>query len=106
MGNNQFIITTSWDDGSVHDKKIVDLLKKYSIKGTLYIPKEFNYQSENGEWIARVPDGELKTLYTDFEIGAHSLTHAYFNDLTGDQIRSEITGSKKYLEDLTGRSVN
>src|SRR3989344_5892140 len=60
MENNQLIITTSWDDGSVYDRKIVDLLKKYSIRGTFYIPKEFNYQPKDGEIIIRVPDGEVK----------------------------------------------
>ena len=106
MENNQLIITTSWDDGSVYDRKIVDLLKKYSIRGTFYIPKEFNYQPKDGEIIIRVPDGELKTLYAGFEIGAHSLTHAYFNDISGEQIKEEVRGSKKYLEDLTRRPVN
>ncbi len=106
MGNKQFIVTTSWDDGSVHDRKIVNLLKKYSIRGTFYIPKELNYQPKGGEKIVRVSDEEIKTLYDGFEIGAHSLSHSYFNDLNDDQIRNEVLGSKKYLEDLLGRPVN
>ena len=102
----EFIITTSWDDGSVHDRKIIDLLKKYSIRGTFYIPKEFNYQPGGGEKIVRVPDGELKTLYAGFEVGAHSLTHSYFNDISDEQIKEEVCGSKKYLENLLGCPVN
>jgi len=32
------VITTSWDDGSIFDLKLKDLLKRYSIPATFYVP--------------------------------------------------------------------
>ena len=37
---------TSWDDGSIFDFKIYDLLKKYKLPGIFYIPT-FNELSES-----------------------------------------------------------
>lgn len=105
MKNNKFIITTSWDDGSIYDRRLVRLLKKYSIKGTFYISKEFDYTPKGGEKVERVSDDEAKVLYQDFEVGAHSITHTYFNDLDGEQIKEEVFSSKKYLEELLGRDI-
>jgi peptidoglycan/xylan/chitin deacetylase (PgdA/CDA1 family) len=39
------------------------------------------------------------------EIGAHTLTHPVLSSLPPDQQEHEIAGSKRRLEDLTGRSV-
>ena len=33
------IITTSWDDGHPLDFKLAELLNKYNLKGTFYIPR-------------------------------------------------------------------
>ncbi len=105
MKNNKFIITTSWDDGSIHDRKLVSLLKKYSIKGTFYISKEFDYAPKGDEKVEKVSDDEMKTLYQGFEVGAHSITHTYFNDLSDEQIKEEVLDSKKYLEELLGHDM-
>ena len=32
------IVTTSWDDGHPLDLRVVDLLARYGIKGTFYVP--------------------------------------------------------------------
>ena len=36
---SRLIVTTSWDDGSIQDLKLGELLMKYGIKGTFYIPR-------------------------------------------------------------------
>lgn len=106
MNDKKFIITTSWDDGSPSDKKLVGLLEKYSIKGTFYISKKFEYRPKRGNAkIVRASDEELKKIYRDFEVGAHSLTHKYFNNLNDWQIKEEVDGSKEYLENLFSREV-
>jgi len=40
-----------------------------------------------------------------FEIGSHSLTHAYLNDLDGPALDREIAGSRARLEEILGRRV-
>ena len=101
----EFIITTSWDDAAIFDKKIVYLLDKYNLKGTFYVPKEFSYEIKNGDTVKRIDDEELKKLYAEHEVGAHSITHSYFNDIGPDKIKEEIFNSKKYLENLLGKEI-
>ena len=40
-----------------------------------------------------------------FEIGSHSLTHRYLNDLGAGEIKTELSESKQQLEEITGRPV-
>lgn len=40
-----------------------------------------------------------------FEIGCHSMTHAYLNDLSPQQLRTEIVDARSKLEDIIGRKV-
>jgi peptidoglycan/xylan/chitin deacetylase (PgdA/CDA1 family) len=41
-----------------------------------------------------------------FEIGCHSMTHPYLNDLGRDRLRTEIFKSKEKLEQVIGRSID
>jgi peptidoglycan/xylan/chitin deacetylase (PgdA/CDA1 family) len=40
-----------------------------------------------------------------FDIGSHSMNHSFLHDLSDERVREEVAGSKKRLEDLTGRAV-
>jgi peptidoglycan/xylan/chitin deacetylase (PgdA/CDA1 family) len=40
-----------------------------------------------------------------FEIGSHSVSHAFLTDIAATQLRSELADSKHHLEDLLGRAV-
>lgn len=95
-------VTTSWDDGHRLDARLAALLKKYGIKGTFYIaPKDYESGQED-----RLTTDEIKTLSESFEIGAHTMTHAHLTKIPKDKARSEIEESKRYLEELTGRSIS
>ncbi len=41
-----------------------------------------------------------------FEIGCHSMTHAYLSDLGEDQLRVEVWEAKRLLEDFIGRRID
>ena len=47
---------------------------------------------------------ELSNL--GFEIGSHSMTHAFLTDLDGGHMQVEIAGSKHRLEQIIGRRVD
>jgi len=92
------IVTTSWDDGHPLDMELMKLLKKYNLKGTFYVPISNPEQEVMSE-------KDLRILSTDFEIGAHTLSH---QDLTKIQLRDakeEILEGKKQLEAILGKEV-
>ena len=95
---SKLIVTTSWDDGTITDLKLAELLEKYGIKGTFYISKFINNPLPlQGEDIA--------TIDRKFEIGAHSLNHLDLTKVSSAQAKREIEDSKTYLEDLLGHSI-
>ena len=40
--NTEIIVTSSWDDGSISDLKLLELLEVYSIRATFYITNLFS----------------------------------------------------------------
>ena len=60
-------VTTSWDDGHPLDIRVAELLNKYALRGTFYVPMRAEKQTMT------VP--QLRELSTRFEIGAHTLAH-------------------------------
>ena len=91
------MVTTSWDDGTITDLKLAELLEKYSIKGTFYIPKSF---LDN-----LLPKKDIIALDEKFEIGAHSVSQPHLTKVSLSEAKMEIEDSKTYLEDLLGHSV-
>src|ERR1700749_3673332 len=99
--------TTSWDDGSVADLKVADLLRVHNMPGTFYIPKEFPHEGAKFNSYERLlNETEIKKLGSDFEIGAHGLTHRLLTELSSEEAQKEIIGSKIWLESVTGNSVS
>lgn len=93
----RLIVTTSWDDGSISDLKLAELLDKYRVKGTFYVPKTY-LDTPLGK-------NDLKTLDKVHEIGAHTLNHTVLTKIPLAEADKEIRGSKTYLEDLLGHRL-
>lgn len=100
------IFTTSWDDGSVLDLKIAHLLDARGMKGTFYIPKEF--QNSGGKYSAydrRLSEDEMRILAKTHEIGGHGLVHQSLTDMSLELAHKEIWGSKEWLDATVGTST-
>jgi peptidoglycan/xylan/chitin deacetylase (PgdA/CDA1 family) len=86
-------ITTSWDDGHPADRRLADLLGKYNLKGTFYVPRQ------NPEHPV-MQETEIAELGRHFEIGGHTLGHRNLRRLSAGEARAEITGSFDWLRSL------
>ncbi|HEX4373431.1 MAG TPA: polysaccharide deacetylase family protein [Puia sp.] len=87
-------ITTSWDDGAPYDMRLAELLTKYNLRGTFYIPKtnqEHEVMNEN----------DILQLSKHFEIGGHTLNHKNLKTSTEEIICKEVYGSFNWIKDLT-----
>jgi len=91
-------VTVSIDDGAVTDFRTAELLDKYGLQATFYIP-------------ARNPErpvmstAQVRELSARFEIGAHTLNHAPLKSLPDGQAFTEISAGKAWLEDTIARKV-
>jgi peptidoglycan/xylan/chitin deacetylase (PgdA/CDA1 family) len=87
-------ITTSWDDGHPLDLRLAELLQKYDLPATFYIPLE-NKQPLLTPW-------QVRELSAEFEIGAHTVHHCDLLTMPDHITRREITDCKSKLEQICG----
>lgn len=96
----------SFDDGTVHDKRFVDLLNKY------HIPCTFNVNSglENFVWefeghpVVRQKLAETVEQYRGHEIASHTLTHPRLDQLPPPRLRREVEDDCAALKQMFGVS--
>lgn len=92
------IFTISWDDGNVLDLKLLNLLDRYHLRGTFYIPKKYERMT--------LSDEQIKSIGKEQEIGAHTISHVDLTAVSKEEAKREIEESKRHIEDLTGREVS
>ena len=98
MGRVHF--TCSFDDGDVADLRLADLMCKYNIKGTFYIPQHCSLVSQS------LSDEQIRVLSHSFEIGGHTLSHPVLTDISFEKSEVEISGCKKWLEGIIGKQID
>jgi peptidoglycan-N-acetylglucosamine deacetylase len=93
------LLTTSWDDGNPLDLRLAELLARYQVKGTFYIPSP-----QSG--LKLLSHSQIRSLHTmGMELGAHTMTHAVLPGLDSARIRREVLDGKQWLEDILGEPV-
>lgn len=88
-------ITTSWDDGHVLDFRVAELLTKHGLTGTFYIPQHAQYGT--------MSPNQVRQLSENFDVGAHTIDHLPLTELPDAEAHRQISESKTYIEQLTGR---
>jgi len=91
-------MTTSWDDGHPLDFRVADLLAKYGLRGTFYVPFECEH--------AVLTAPQVKELARTFEVGAHTLHHVDLTATSYAVANAEIVGSRHSIEETTGTVCN
>jgi hypothetical protein len=93
------LFTFSIDDGHPSDLKMADLLDKYDLRGTFYVP------IRNREGYAVLSPEQLAELGRRFEIGSHTYDHCYLNEVDIWEAYFQIAEGKKELESMIGTAV-
>jgi peptidoglycan-N-acetylglucosamine deacetylase len=89
-------MTTSWDDGHPLDLRVAELLDKFDLAGTFYVPRSNQRPVMNSS--------QIRELSKSFEIGAHTLDHLAIDRLSDRDASAQLSGSREWIEELTGRS--
>ncbi len=92
-------IITSWDDGHPVDLRLAELLDRYKLKGTFFIPLH------NVEDRPVMDYKALHDLDWKFEIGSHTQDHCYLDSMDFKTASNQIYEGKTMLEDILGHEV-
>ncbi|RTE11336.1 polysaccharide deacetylase family protein [Paenibacillus whitsoniae] len=93
------VLTLSYDDGNVADRKLVEILNRYGLRGTFHLNSGL---LDTGE---RISAAEVRSLYQGHEVSAHTLTHPTIERCPNEQIVYEVIEDRKRLEKLVGYTV-
>ena len=91
--------TMSYDDGQIHDLRLIEIFNKYGIKGT------FNLNAQNIDRAGYVTSQDVREKYAGHEIASHGFTHQYFERIPTEELIHEIVEDRRVLEQLCGYPV-
>lgn len=87
------MIALTLDDGWVADYPLIDYLESTGIPWTAFVPGKI--AASRPEWIKRMAEMGVP-------IGSHGYTHHWLTAKTDEEIRWELSQSKKVLTELSG----
>ncbi len=99
VGGKQKALTLSYDDGVSQDIKLIDIMKKYGLKGTFNL-NSGAYSDENNKRNWRMTKKDAQELYKNsgMEIASHGLTHPFLEQLPASAQRYEVIKDRINLE--------
>jgi peptidoglycan/xylan/chitin deacetylase (PgdA/CDA1 family) len=92
---NSLRLTTSWDDGHPLDFRIAEMLERYGLAGTFYVPRQAETEV--------MSTAQVQELSKHFEIGAHTLDHVRLHDIPEAEARRQMSSSRAWVEEITGK---
>ena len=110
QGKNK-AITFSYDDGTVQDIRLIELLNKYSLKCTFNLNSELlstpRILIRNNKRINhyKIHKNDVKCVYEGHEIAVHTLTHPDLTKCDDKEIIRQVELDRQNLSDLAGYDV-
>lgn len=96
----EYVVTMSYDDGQIHDRRLVEMFNRYGIKGTFHLNSERFGTDQN-----QIVSQEIKALYQGHEVSCHTCTHPHLNLISKNDQIQQVRDDRKHLEALVGYPV-
>jgi hypothetical protein len=98
-GAKKRIVTFSYDDGHVNDKRLIALFNKYGVKGTFHL-NGIKYIGMNDEQLDAV-----RSIYEGHEISCHTVRHGWPANMPDISVVNETVEDRRILEKIAGYPV-
>jgi peptidoglycan/xylan/chitin deacetylase (PgdA/CDA1 family) len=106
-GGKRFAVTFSFDDGVVHDRRVVEWFNAHGLKATWNLNSGFLGRTGKPapEGTRCIDASEVADLYRGHEVAIHTVTHPSLTNLDATQIAREVLEDRIVLEELVGYPV-
>ena len=96
------------DDGTVFDKKVIDIFNKYGISATFNLNSGLQDYVWYKDWleVSRLKLEENKNIYEGHEVASHSLTHPFLTSLSDEDIYKEVKEDIDNLKNIFSREIH
>lgn len=98
-GGRHKVLTMSYDDGRLEDRKLVTIFNRYGIKGTFHLNSGL-LEDEN-----RIQPEEWKELYQGHEVSCHTALHPTIARCPLPQVALQVLEDRRALERAVGYPV-
>ena len=98
-GGRHKVLTLSYDDGRLEDRRLVEIMNENGIRGT------FHLNSGLKDWPDRIPAEEWKELYRGHEISCHTVLHPTISRCPLEQVALQVLEDRRELERIAGYPV-
>lgn len=93
------VLTLSYDDGRIHDRKVIEKFNQYGLKGTFHLNSG---RLDEEDFVTRE---EVASLYQGHEVSTHTVNHPFLEQSPVEQMVTEIMEDRKALEALVNYPV-
>jgi peptidoglycan/xylan/chitin deacetylase (PgdA/CDA1 family) len=98
-------VAITFDDGYLeHYDNAFPLLKKYGVKATFFIPTGWVGTSTRGDMMSWAQIKQMSDA--GMAIGSHAITHPNLQNISDEDLKRELEGSKKMIEEKIGISCD
>lgn len=103
--------TLSFDDGTVEDERITELLRAHGLRATFNLNAGLMGQSDHLEQVGyavehtKLPRERIAAVYEGFELAVHGYTHAHLGRVPSAMAAYEIVRCKAELEEIVQAPV-
>ncbi|MEK3726084.1 polysaccharide deacetylase family protein [Paenibacillus sp. FSL H8-0034] len=98
-GGKSKALTLSYDDGREQDRRLVELMNRYGLKGAFHL---------NSGLLGRpgyIHSEEIQSLYQGHEVSVHTASHPFLDLIPQERLIMEIMEDRSALEELVGHPV-
>ncbi len=99
------VLTLSYDDGKVPDKRLVSIFNEYGLKATFNMNFGLEKNPFTFPYEERIPFSEIKEVYKGHEIASHTFSHPTIARCPKEQIAQQILEDRRGLEEIMGYTV-
>ncbi len=92
-------IILSFDDGTISDRRLVQLMNEYALKVTFHLNSN---KLDTKDYLTKE---EVKSLFLGHEVSVHSANHPGLSGMSKIDIINEVIEDRKELEKLTGNTI-
>lgn len=104
-GGKHKVLTLSYDDGKITDKRLISIFNEYGLKGTFNLNGGLIDAPFNEYYQERIPLEEYKTVYEGHEVACHTFTHPTIARCPKEQIALQVLEDRKCLESVMGKTI-
>lgn len=97
-------VTSSWDDGCIHDPRLLDIFRAHGLRGTFHINSGLLCNEERNDPFF-LAEKDVPRLYAGQEIATHSVGHPNLWTLSDDLVFYQLLEDRRRLEQLAGYPV-